>query len=83
MGVIQKRHQKVEQEQSLHRSLLDGTVLDVVKLFQIAMTGFALDRSEITICGPKLIGQVERQSSMHRKPAEAETYVVSVYATLV
>lgn len=83
MGVVQKQHQKVEQEQSLYQSLLDGTVLDVVKLFQIAVTGFALDRSKIIICGPRLIGQVEGQPSMHQGRVDAETHLVSVYKILV
>jgi len=78
MGVVQEQHQKAEQEQSLYQSLLDGTVLDVVKLFQIAVTGFALERSKIIICGPKLIGQVERQSSMDLGRANAETQLVSL-----
>jgi len=83
MGVVQKQHQKAEQEQSLYQSLLDGTVLNVIKLFQIAVTGFALERSNITICGPKLIGQVERRASMHLDRADAETQLVSVYKILV
>lgn len=83
MGVVQKQHQKAEQEQSLYQSLVDGTVLDVMKLFQIAVTGFALDRSKIAICGPRLIGQVERKSSMHLEHADAETQLVSVYNSLV
>jgi hypothetical protein len=81
MGVVKKQLQKAEQQQSLYQSLVDGTVLDVTKLFQIVES--ALDRSKITISGPRLIGQVERQSGVHQGRTDAETHLVSFYKILV
>ena len=76
VGVVKKLH-KAEQQQALYQSLVDGTVLDVNKLFQIVESGFAWDRSKITVSGPRLIGQMERQSTMHQGGADAETHLVS------
>nr|PNR49566.1 hypothetical protein PHYPA_011462 [Physcomitrium patens] len=74
MGVVKSQLQKADQQQSLYKSLLDGTVLDVMTLFQISETGFALDCSKIVISGPKLLGQVNRQSSLYRTLADSKTH---------